>query len=101
MYAGSNFSSMDSNETELLTFDYSSILGTNETILSATWTVALVGGAALPVCLSGSPVNTTTTTSQLVTGLTAGNNYVVSAAVATSFGQVLSLWANLPCLAIP
>ena len=101
MYAGSNFSSMDPNETELLTFDYSSILGTNETILSATWTIALVGGAALPACLSGSPINTTIATSQLVTGLTAGNNYIVCAAVATSFGQVLSLWANLPCLAIP
>lgn len=97
MYVGSDFQPSDTGESESYTFDFSNDFATSETISSATWSISVVSGtdASASSRLVGSPSNTSTKSSQRVTGLQDGVTYLLRAVVITSAGNTISLYSHV------
>lgn len=99
MYVGNDFDPSDVGEIENYGFDFTAILGVGETIVSATWVCSVVNGTdpSPSSRLYGTPINTTTITTQKISTLLGGVQYRLQAIATTSFGQVLSLWSHVTC----
>lgn len=105
MYAGRDFDPSDTGEVEAYGFDYGTILGDGETIVSDVWTCAVVYGSdASPMThLQGSSniVQSKNTCApaglviQFISGLQPNNQYRLQSMATTSFGQQLSLWSHV------
>jgi len=93
MTARQEFGSKTTNETRLLTFDFSSFLGVSETItLAVASCVVWSGTDPSPVSmLSGGTSISGALVTQLVTGGLVGVLYVVQMVATTSLGQVLPI----------
>lgn len=85
------FSSKRVGETITLTFNFSRLLGTGETINSATWSIEVVDGvdASPSSMISGSESISGSKVSQLVTGGVHDVVYRMVCAVTTSTGQII------------
>ncbi len=93
MTSRQEFGSKTTNETRLLTFDFSSFLGVGETItLAAASCVVWSGTDPSPVSmLSGGTSISGALVTQLVAGGLVGVLYVVQMVATTSAGQVLPI----------
>ena len=82
------------SESRLLTIDFSDMLAVGETVLSPGGSISasvLVGNDATPQSiLSGSPTVISPDVEQMITGGVAGTQYMVSATITTSSGEVLT-----------
>jgi hypothetical protein len=101
MYAGIDFDPSDTGEDEIYQFDYTAILASGETIVSAVWTCAVVNGTdGSPAShLQGAPLinSAGTATQQWIQTLIPGVQYRLQAMVTTSIGQKLSLYSHVLC----
>ena len=99
--ASQDFSPLDpaALETSTFTFDFAALLGTGETISTATWSIAaLVGFDTAPLSrLIGSPQITGTQVLQRIGTCVAGETYRITATISTSAGQTLTLYAHCSC----
>ena len=103
--ATSDFSPIDAGETGNFTFSFvpqtgASWLGSGEVITGVvSWTLAskLNIDRTPSTRLIGSPVFTTTTTTQAIGNCIAGEIYLVTATVLTSANQQLLLYCDLRC----
>lgn len=101
MYADRDFTATGSDETEIYTFDFVNTLGAAEVITSSVWTVSVKVGkdAQASTRLVGPAVINATATSQLIGPLVNGATYRITATITTNYGQTLSLFAHLSCVA--
>jgi len=101
--ASQDFSAIDPNEEVVLSIDFGTYLPTEDTVASVTsWTCTVapksLGADNSPASrLVGSPSASGNVVTQVVGGCIANAMYVMEAAVVTSGGQHLSIWAFLPC----
>lgn len=93
MTARQEFGSKTTNETRQLTFDFSSFLGSAETISLAVANCVVWSGtdAAPTSVLTGGTTISGGLVTQLVTGGVAGVIYAVQMVATTSVGQVLTI----------
>jgi hypothetical protein len=87
-------------ETATFTFDFSSMLGMGETILTATWTMQALNGLdqAPSSRLAGSPQISGNAVLQSIGTCVAGEQYRILATVTTSAAQTLTLYAHCQCI---
>ncbi len=103
MYIGRDFTDMDVGEVEAFAFDFASDLG-DMTISSTTWSIALIRELssrpdnAVSAHLSGIPEYEGTRSFHTVSGLVAGNSYLLRANVVTNTNKTLSLWSHVKCV---
>jgi hypothetical protein len=90
-----NFTDKDPSEVVRLGVDFTNLLDTDETILTATVTVRTTSGVDQPTMVSGNEDIASPIVRQLITGGTAGTTYKVSFVVTTTSGQTLVEGANL------
>lgn len=76
-------------ESRIYGFDFSANLDEGETITTATWSIAIDGGASVPAMLSGSSSSSASITRQRIIGGTAATLYQVTATATTSAGNTL------------
>lgn len=101
MFARIEFGSKTVTETRLLPFDFSSYLGTGETISSAIASCAVWSGtdpAPAGIISGGSTISGAIVT-QLVTAGVIGVLYIVQMTATTSLGQILPLGGFLAVVA--
>lgn len=105
MQAKSDFPAISPDETENLSMDFSADLATGDSIVSVqavNLTIASksLGTDSAPAShLSGAPTVNGSLVTQTVSGCVADVIYVLEMVINTSGGEVLSLWAFLPCVA--
>ena len=95
-----SFSYKITTENEQFTFDYSPVLGTTETISSATCTVEVKEGTdPSPSSIkSGSPAISGSTVTQRILGGLDGVIYRLEMTATTSVGNVYTIVGDLPVL---
>ena len=84
-------------EQEYFAFDFELSLDDDETIESATWTVAVVQGTdpSPSAMLSGSPIVDGSKVSQMIIGGLSDVQYRLSCQAVTNLGQTLELYDTL------
>lgn len=94
------FSPKDPAEQIFYSIDFSALLGTGETLGTASASMRVTSGtdAAPSAMLSGLPVITGSIVSQLVIGGVAGSTYLLGISVTTSTGQTFVEAAPLKVL---
>jgi hypothetical protein len=103
MYIGRDFSDMDVGEEENFAFDFESDLAHGETIISTVWSCSLIKelstrpDPAVSSHLNGAAEVIGTRSIQPISGLVAGNTYLLRADIMTSSG-VKSLWSHVKCV---
>jgi hypothetical protein len=97
----SAFSYKLTTETEQFTFDFSTVLGTGETISSASMNVEVIQGTdSSPLSiLVGSPVINGSRVAQRITGGLDEVTYRLELTINTSASNVYTLLGDLPVLA--
>lgn len=104
MYAGRDFSPMETAESEVFGLDFVNDLIAGEILTGATWTLTVIQGVdATPnTHLSGTPTLVTpagtsrlTATEQRISGLLPNVTYTAQAVVTTSNGNTKSLWSHI------
>lgn len=94
-----DFSPADPGESNVYAIDFAADLPSGDSIASAQWQVATVQGtdvAPQSHCV-GSPAVYGSIVTQRIANLVPGTIYRVQAVATTQAGNVLSLWAHLPC----
>ena len=94
----SQFSYKLTTESELFSFDFNPVLGTGETISTATCTAITLQGTdvAPSAILSGSPVVSLGKATQRVTGGVADNTYRLIMTVTTSASNTYTCTGDIP-----
>ena len=94
----SQFSYKLTTESELFSFDFNPVLGTGETISTATCTAITLQGTdvAPSAILSGSPVASLGKATQRVTGGVADNTYRLIMTVTTSASNTYTCTGDIP-----
>lgn len=99
--APQDFSPLDpaALETSTFSFDFAAMLGTGETISTAAWSIAALTGldASPSSRLLGSTQISGTQVLQRIGTAVAGETYRITATIATSASQTLTLYANCKC----
>ena len=93
------FTTKDPEEVIIISFDYTDMLDTSETITGIfAWEIEVSSGTDLtPSALfTGSPTYGAKVTSRFITGGIDGNSYLISCIVDTTTGQRLKLSGILP-----
>jgi hypothetical protein len=108
MYVGQDFDPIEPGEVDAFTLDFTADVGVGNTILNATWTCSvqstLIGSTVDAVPQSrvygAATVNNQggkNYTSQVLTSMVDGNNYIVQATVQTSDGRLLQRYSHVLC----